>query len=382
MKKRSIGGTAIIINNSGGEILPSETFFEAHINQLKKPIIPIIGIPGRRILVNENRKTIPSRSIMPLASRWLIRNIGLSSVEQQDRQALVDFLRKRKINVVLAEYGPTAVSVMGACKDADVPLIAHFHGFDAYKHDIISNYRNDYLKLFDQASAIIAVSNHMKTQLLSLGAKESNTFVNSCGADIPADLIANPKASPANFIMVGRLVEKKAPFLSIMAFAKIAHDIPESQLNIVGNGPLLNVCKQITYSFGLSDKVIFHGSLPHNEVLRLMAESRCFIQHSVTTPDGDHEGTPVGVLEAMGLGLPVVATRHGGILDVIQDGVTGSLVDEYDISGMAQAMKKYADNADLSQQIGENANSVIREKLTSKISVNKLQGIITSQAVT
>lgn len=376
--KRSTGGIAIIINNSGGQILSSETFFTAHINQLQQPVIPLVGIPGRRILINEGRKVIPSRSVVPLVTRWLVRNAGLSSVKRQDRIAVAKFLRKRKINAVLAEYGPTAVSVMDACREAGVPLVAHFHGFDAYKYNIIESYREDYLELFDISSAIVAVSNNMKNQLVSLGAKEDKIFVNSCGADIPEGLVAHPSEADVRFIMVGRLVEKKAPFLSIMAFAEVARDYPEARLEVIGGGPLLDVCRQVVNSYHLEGKVKFHGVLKHEEVLGLMAGSRCFIQHSVVAPDGDSEGTPVGVLEAMGIGLPVVATRHGGISDVIQDGKTGSLVDEYDIRGMVSAMKQYAGDAELAEQIGGSARLAISENWVSGISIGKLQGIISA----
>lgn len=366
----------VIINNEGGRILPSETFFKDHINLLPKPVTPLIGIPGNRILVNENRKTIPSRAILPLGLRWLLRLTGLSTVAIQDRNSLAKFLRRRKIKAVLAEYGPTAVSVMDACHDASVPLIAHFHGFDAYKYDVVEKYLDEYNKLFDQASAIIAVSEHMRKQLLSIGAKEDRTFVNSCGANIPEGLIAQPESSELNFIMVGRLVEKKAPFLSIMAFSKLASIYPESTLNIIGDGPLLNVCRQIVQSFRISEKVVFHGSLPHTEVLNMMKKSRCFVQHSVCTPDGDHEGTPVGVLEAMGMGLPVVATRHGGIVDVIKTGINGSLVDEYDVEGMAQELLNYASDPVLAQEIGRNAHLTVKENWTSQKSIERLWNII------
>lgn len=369
---------AIIINNEGGRILPSETFFSAHINLLPQPVIPLIGIPCHRILVNEGRKTIPSRSIVLLGLRWMLRRLKFTNVAKQDEYALAKFLKKRKIKVVLAEYGPTAVSVMNACEKANVPLVAHFHGFDAYTTHVLSEYRKKYQDLFKIAKAIVAVSKDMKEQLVSIGAKDEKVFVNPCGADIPNGMFAEPKNSARKFVMVGRLVEKKAPFLSIMAFANIAKKYPDAQLDVIGDGVLLNSCQQIAQSLNIKNQVAFHGAQPHAVVFDLMKQARCFIQHSVITPNNDHEGTPVGLLEAMGMGLPVVATRHGGISDVIKDGITGNLVDEYDVNAMTSAMLQYAEDSEYAQKIGENARADILQNRTSKISVDRLNEIIES----
>ena len=69
MKITDSGGIAIIINNEGGRILPSETFLSAHIDKLSKPVIPLVGIPGNRILINEDRKSTPFCALLPLGTR-------------------------------------------------------------------------------------------------------------------------------------------------------------------------------------------------------------------------------------------------------------------------------------------------------------------------
>lgn len=380
MKQTNSGEIFIVINNENGNILPSETFLTAHINQLPGTIVPLVGIPTGRILIHENRKRFLSKSFIPLGIRWLIRQLGWSTIEKQDRHSLAKFLRSRNVVAVVAEYGPTAVSVMDACKDASVPLIAHFHGFDAYTHDVMSKYQNKYVELFKQAAAVIAVSEDMKKQLISIGSDENKTFVNACGADVPEGLIATPKDSAINFVMVGRLVEKKAPFISLIAFSEVVKSYPDAKLDIIGDGFLLNSCKQLADGLGISKQVVFHGPQPHSKVFDVMKNARCFIQHSVITPDNDHEGTPVGVLEAMGMGLVVISTKHGGINDVIENGITGSLVDEFDMEAMTKSMLYYAENPDKAQKIGESARLEIMNNRTSKKSVDRLWSII-SQAI-
>ena len=365
----------VVINKDEGELGPSETFLRAHIEGLPCNVITLIGNPGHRRLNIYDRHLL-SRTFIPLGFRWLIRRLGFSTVASQDAKAVSRLILREKISVVLAEYGPSAVSVTDACKMAGVPLVAHFHGWDAYSEYELKKNAEDYRKLFKQSSAVIAVSQHMREQLLRLGASPENTFHNSCGTAISAAIKANPGQAKKRFLMVGRLTEKKAPFLSIQAFSQVLSQHSDARLDIIGDGPLRNVCMQLCKGLGIADQVFFHGALAHDEVVNYLKQSMCFIQHSVQAIDGDHEGTPVGVLEAMGMGLPVVATRHGGIMDVIEDGVSGSLVDEFDVNGMALAMIKYADDPVLAQQVGEVARGIVLADWTSDKSIERLWKII------
>ena len=190
--------------------------------------------------------------------------------------------------------------------------------------------------------------------------------------------MARPEVSGKRFLMVGRLTEKKAPFVSILAFAKVVATYQDATLDVIGCGNLEDACIQLCEALGVKDNVVFHGSRSHAEVLDMMSQSRCFIQHSVCAPGGDREGTPVGVLEAMGMGLAVVATRHGGILDVIESGKNGQLVDEYDLKGMAEAMLMYAGDADKANSDGQKARAEVMRDWTSVKSIKRLWDIIKS----
>lgn len=373
---------AVIVNKDEGRLGPSETFLSAHIKGLPCHVISVIGNPGYRCVNEGNNKHVASRAPLPVGLRWAARQMGISTAAAQDSRAMSRFLQRKQVSAVLAEYGPTAASVMDACRAAKIPLIAQFHGYDAYHEGVLKKHADAYQQLFKQASAVVAVSQHMRNQLIALGAKPETTFHNACGADIPSGQRANPSQAETRFLMVGRLVEKKAPFLSILAFSQVAARHSDASLDIIGNGPLKNACEQLCRSLGLSDRVVFHGAQPHADVFNAMARSRCFIQHSVHAPNGDNEGTPVGVLEAMGMGLPVVSTRHGGIMDVIESDRTGQLVDEYDVDGMAQAMMKYADDADLAQRLGANAREAVLANWTNEKSVGRLWVIINQAILT
>ena len=370
---------AVIINKDGSELSPSETFLHAHINQMPCDVVSLVGNPGFRMVRyrgKEGKHYLASRKFLPLATRWLSRKAFDQSVADQDTQALTRFLRNEEVNAVLAEYGPTAVSVMQACKNAGVPLIAQFHGYDAYSRPLLHELDGDYKKLFSLASGVVGVSKDMCSRLQEMGAMESRLFHNACGAEIDALEPAAIEGADARFVMVGRLVEKKAPFVSLLAFSSVLKSFPDAKLEIIGDGPLKGPCQQLTKALGIDNRVTFSGAKPHDYVMNALAGARCFIQHSVRAPDGDMEGTPVGVLEAMGMGLPVVATRHGGIQDIVEEGVTGLLVDEYDAEAMGAAMHEVANDPAYASELGAKARASVLDNWTSEKSVARLWGII------
>lgn len=311
--------------------------------------------------------------------RWLERKVTGSTVAHQDTRAFKRFLESNNINAVLAEYGPTAVSVMEACRQAGVPLVAQFHGYDAYRKSLLAELEGSYRQLFDNAAAIVGVSTHMCEQLAKLGAPADKLFHNACGAEVSDEPVSLPEHSPT-FLMVGRLVEKKAPFVSILAFAELLEHVPGARLEIIGDGPLKTPCVQLAKALSVDDRITFSGAQSHDYVLKAMKQASGFVQHSVRAPDGDMEGTPVGVLEAMGMGLPVVSTRHGGIRDIIDEGETGLLVDEYDASGMAAALVQVATEPDYARRLGEQARARVLENWTTQKSVARLWDIIQNSA--
>ena len=120
------------------------------------------------------------------------------------------------------------------------------------------------------------------------------------------------------------------------------------------------------------------GRCPHSEVGALMQQARAFVQHSVRALSGDSEGTPVAVIEAGASGLPVVATRHAGIPDVIIEGETGFLVDEGDVAGMAAYMIQLARGPALAAGMGQAGRKRIEEHFSMEKSIGNLWKIIES----
>ncbi len=288
---------------------------------------------------------------------------------------LVLLLKKEKIEVVLAQYGPGACAMMEVCKQASVDLVAHFHGYDATEKNTLSRYAEEYQKLFKQAKLVIAVSQKMKLQLIELGCPDTKIRVNPCA---PQDRFfeLKPRYDTNLFLAVGRFVEKKAPHLTIQAFQHVILKSPEARLVMVGDGPLWDTCKTMVQDLGIEDYVSFPGALSHEEISVLMEKSLAFVQHSVVAASGDSEGTPVAVLEASAAGLPVIATKHGGISDVVVSGETGVLVEEHDVQGMAQAMLSLLENRNLAQSMGQAGRERIRNHFSMQHHISTLRSVL------
>ena len=133
---------------------------------------------------------------------------------------------------------------------------------------------------------------------------------------------------------------------------------------MVGDGPLLMQARSLVQALGLQERVRFFGVCAQGEVADLMRQVRGFVQHSLVAPDGDSEGNPVAVMEAQLSGLPVVATRHAGIPEVVLDGQSGLLVEEGDERAMALAMAQLVRDPDLAARLGDCGRQRVQEHFT------------------
>ncbi len=306
---------------------------------------------------------------------YIKKLIGLGSNLDFFEISLIRSFKKNKITVVLAEYGPTGVSVLNVCKHLNIPLLVHFHGFDASHFPTLKNYKDGYINLFAYAKYIIVVSTVMKGMLIELGCPEDKLILNTYGPS-PEFAELKCKFSKQQFIAIGRFVEKKAPYLSIFAFHLVCQKFNDVKLILGGEGELLGVCKNIVKVLGLEDKIIFKGILSINDVKELFVDSLALIQHSVTAVDGDMEGTPVIILEAAGAGLPIISTKHAGIQDVVIHGSTGFLVDEVAVKEMADFMIKILQEPDLARKMGDAGKQFIANNFTLKKHLDVLDALI------
>ena len=376
LEKAESTSRSIIHRRSVCVVLPyqpslTETFITNHIEQLPANVTVVHGWRPR---VGEG--VILSWPVLVGYKTW--RTLTRAGLERETAAAYLKVFREREIEIVLAEYGETGVQVMAATERAGIPLVVHFHGYDASVTSVLEEHRETYPRLFRVASAIIAVSRAMQRKLIELGAPEEKVHYNPYGVDCERFGGANPEIARPVFIAVGRFTEKKAPQVTISAFARVLKVNPDARLRMVGGGPLLEQCQKLALDLGVGHAITFLGFQDHSIVDMEMRAARCFVQHSVVAPSGDCEGTPVSILEAGATGLPVISTRHAGIPDVVVEGQTGFLVDEGDEAGMADYMIQLAMQPTLAATIGQAARRHIENSFSKERSLGNLWSIMES----
>lgn len=364
---------------------PSETFIHHHFERIAPGstvgacfdrLDAAWSVDGPVIqLVPPHRPRLP-RAVRQVLGAWNLASRGCTDpLRRSDEAALGQFLRAHQVNVLLAEYGNNACAVQRVCDRVGIPLVAHFHGWDASNALRFYQYRHAYRRLLPAAAAIVCPSHYLANRLRRIGLPDRTLHVVPYGIDT-ARFDVTPGPRDATLLAVGRFVEKKAPQCTIEAFARISSRHPAARLEMVGDGPLLAACRTLAAALGVHDRVIFHGSRDHTFVHAAMARAAVFVQHSVTAPNGDTEGLPVAILEAMACGLPVVATLHAGIPEAVVEGDNGYLVPELDVQRMADAIDAVLSNAALRERMGRTARSRARAHFSAERQISRLRAIL------
>ena len=306
-----------------------------------------------------------------------------STVQSSDelrRQTLLNAIDENQIDVVHVHTGPLAALIAPICDEANIPLVVHFHGIDAYAPNLTGVAGKNYSELRSIASAVVGVSRHMTKQLVTIGMSAEKVHYAPYFVDPDQFSDSKPSDQPPTFLSVGRFVEKKAPLVTLVAFEELLKTVPTATLVMIGDGPMLTGCQQYARTRGIDSQVQFRGLQPHTEVQLAMKSARCFVQHSVVGSDNDHEGTPVGILEAQMSGLPVVSTRHAGICDVVVDEETGFLVDEFDWQKMSKQMCRLAEDPVRAGEMGTAGRMRVKTNFGFDQTLGKLASVLSHVA--
>ena len=341
----------------------SETFIRANLRGLP---FALIAYFGDELPLNAPWRLAYGSAI--LLSKLLTRLHRLRLAGWPAALVASALIRRHQPDVVMVEFGFEAVRVMEACAWSGVPLVVHFRGSDASAQGRLGLLRGRYRRLLAIAAGVIVKSRPMADTLMALGASADRLLISPSGANPALFYGSSPAQAPAKLLAVGRFVAKKGPLQTIRAFSQLCRTLesadPEPSLWMVGEGPLLKQARSLVRNLGLQNRVHFLGMRSQEQVADLMRQVRAFVQHSMVAPDGDSEGNPVAVMEAQLSGLPVVATRHAGIPEVVIDGQSGLLVEEGDETAMAQAMAQVVQDPVLAARLGDFGRRRVQEHFT------------------
>ena len=215
----------------------------------------------------------------------------------------------------------------------------------------------------------------MCKSLIELGCHESKIIHTPCAPNNSFFKI-EPTLEQELFVGVGRFVDKKAPYYTILAFKEVVKEFPNAQLVLAGDGYLWNMCLNLIRAYNLEKNINLIGIIKPDRYKSYLSIARAFVQHSITSENGDTEGTPVAVTEASSAGLPVVSTYHAGIPDVIINNHSGLLVKEHDYIGMAENMKKLLRDKEFARTLGYNGKKFIKDNYSMEKHIDILNIVI------
>jgi hypothetical protein len=240
-----------------------------------------------------------------------------------------------------------------------VPLVTTFGGKDAGSHLQIGLFAPLYRAVFEISERIVCVSSALARQVVDRGADPERVVVIHRGTDLDffqaLDRSQRPDRGPLRLLMVGRLVEKKGHSYAMQALQSLQKDGTDVRLKVVGQGEDLQALRRLSRELGVAQFVDFAGSTDEAGLREQYRWADILLHPSVTAADGDVEGLPNTIVEAAATGLPVIATRHGGIPEAVLDDNTGLLVDERDVKGIATAIRTLARDRERRLAMGRSA---------------------------
>jgi glycosyltransferase involved in cell wall biosynthesis len=182
-----------------------------------------------------------------------------------------------------------------------------------------------------------------------------------------------PKDGAWRLVQACRLIPKKGLRTSLRAFAELVRQYPDATFSIAGEGPLLEQLQAQAVALGIAEKVFFPGFLSQRELRDLFYRSNIFLHPSETGADGNQEGVPNSMLEAMASGLPVFATAHGGIPEAIEDGKSGVLVAEGDHAALAAKLLELVREPERLSDLGRRGSATVAQEFNQDIQTRKLE---------
>ena len=338
----------------------------------------------------ENADQFPFQAIRFLHRsplRWL-RRIWSVQIRKTPPQAYRDeinsmqlLLTAERCQMLHIYFGNNGLFWLPLLRNCRLPAMVSFHGADV-QVNVDSPAAKRLLKdLFAACALVMARSESLASALIGLGCSPDKLRIQRTG--IPLDTFRYlPRERPTDgawrLLQACRLIEKKGLELSIRAFSAFLKLYPNALLTIAGDGPLRSSLEKLAGDLRLDGRIRFAGFLGQPELLSLYQDSHLFLHPSEQTPNGDREGVPNSLLEAMATGLACIATRHGGIPEAITHLESGVLVPESDLAGLEHWLAHLAADDHLRDSLGKRAAQTIKEKFELTTQIAKLEEIYRS----
>jgi colanic acid/amylovoran biosynthesis glycosyltransferase len=334
---------------------------------------------------NANRFPFDEIDVVPKPALHFLRRFWFRQLRDKPWQisgtelrALTDVLEKRNAQLLHIYFGQIAVHLLALIRAWQKPSIVSFHGADVMVDMHKPAYREATRQMLEAVKLVLVRSESLRRAVVDLGGDQMKIEVQHTG--IPLDEFPfRERTAPQNgewrFVQAGRLIEKKGLPVTLHAFASFQKRYPNAALTIAGEGPLLGRLRDLANELKIDNHVSFAGFVSQEELREIYYSSHIFLHPSETGPDGNQEGIPNSMLEAMATGLPVFATQHGGIPEAIENGVSGVLVPEHNHDELALALLDTVQDRDFLLPLASNGAEVVRKKFDLNEQARRLEDV-------
>lgn len=259
---------------------------------------------------------------------------------------LNDFIRAEKPDVIHCHFAYEAMKLLqNIDRDMKIPIFVHFHGYDASQMLRKACYVRALKACLSQINVTpLLVSSKIESNLAKHRLPVQRAEILRCGVDLKLfNGVSAPKEDDKIvFLQISSLVDKKGHEFSLHAFSIFLHENPvlrsKVKVFLAGNQPeyRIGILKSLAKKLGIEDNVSFVGNVTASQAVYLLSKANVFIHHSITAQNGEEEGIPTSIMEAMAMKLPVLSTFHAGIPELVKDGINGLLCDEKDVETYAK----------------------------------------------
>jgi colanic acid/amylovoran biosynthesis glycosyltransferase len=293
-------------------------------------------------------------------------------------RAITEVLNRERAQLLHIFFGHIAVHLLPLIRTWPKPRVVSFHGADVLVDMEKPAYRKATKEMLDAVTRVFVRSSSLQRALAELGCDENKIDIVRTGIplqEFPFREREFPTKGKWRFLQASRLVQKKGIATTLHAFTAFLNTYPEATLTIAGEGPMLAELKELTRKLKIADRVDLPGFVSAERLRELYYASHIFLHPSETGSDGNQEGIPNSMLEAMATGLPVFATDHGGIPEAIENGVSGILVSERDYDALSRALLDSVNDSNLLARLARNGSNVVAEKFDQRNQIRRLEEI-------
>jgi glycosyltransferase involved in cell wall biosynthesis len=323
--------------------------------------------------------------IVPKPRTHVLRRFWFRQLRDQPWQmsdaelrTLLAILSETSARLLHIYFGHIAVHLLPLIRAWKHPSIVSFHGADVMVDMNKPAYREATLQMLERVTLVLVRSESLRRALVDLGCDPGKIEMQRTGIplkEFPFRTRAAPKNGEWHLVQAGRLIEKKGLLVTLRAFSTFLKQHPNAALTIVGEGSLLTELQNLTRELKIAERVSFTGFVSQEQLRETYYRSHIFLHPSQTGRDGNQEGIPNSMLEAMATGLPVFATEHGGIPEAIENGVSGVLVRERDDEALSRALLNAAQDPDLLSGIARAGAEAVKHNFDLANQARRLEDI-------